>query len=95
MFAELVRDWLFLVIAMTSLVLPSSACAAGHINGFAAEDATVTVSMSTEIGAVNRRSFGNNVLGYFQTDAQYSAKGAGVWDSARRRNRWCGWETVT
>lgn len=66
-------------------LLSCTALAVGQNNGNGGTDAAVTINMNAEVGAVNRLSLGNNVLGYFQTDAIYSAKGAGVWDPVRRR----------
>ena len=48
-----------------------------------APGADIKVDISSDLGPVNRLIFGNNALGYLHGPAEYSAKGAGVWNSAR------------
>ena len=71
---------LFLYLA-TFHVYPASPPAnpdAGEIT------ATVTVNSKRVLGKVNRLLLGNNAIGYFQGPAEYSAKGAGLWDPVSR-----------
>ena len=46
--------------------------------------ATVTVNPKKVLGKTNRLLLGNNAIGYFQGTADYSAKGAGLWDPESR-----------
>jgi alpha-N-arabinofuranosidase len=48
------------------------------------ETAVVRIAPRSDLGPVNRQVLGNNVLGYLHSNADYSAKGAGVWDPASR-----------
>lgn len=47
-------------------------------------DAVVKINLRSNLGSVNRLIFGNNSLGYLYGPAEYSAKGAGVWNPLLR-----------